>query len=344
MRPSRTLLVRVRQAWCCKMDNDPLSWYKELPIISRCYLTGAFAISGACFLDWISPLTLYYNYDLIFHRGQYWRLFSSFLFFGPFSLDFLFHMYFVVRYCRLLEEGKFRERTADLLYMIIFGIAGMVALCIYFDNFSRIKFLGHSLSFMMVYVWARGRENAHVRMSFLGLYTFNAPYLPWVLFLFSLFLGNPASTDLLGIIVGHAYYFLDVIYPTVARIRGWPLKRIIVTPFILCYICGDSSWYGGRGDDADVMQGQGHVVMPVVEGEDEGDLNHDGGDGDISEHLFEGVDEGSGYENEQNGSGSDGVNGGDAEPGRQANSGDGGDGDDGVGLRRRRPASDGDGD
>jgi hypothetical protein len=39
--------------------------------------------------------------------------------------------------------------------------------------------------------------------------------------------------DLLGILVGHTYYFLDTVYPTVARIRGWPLKKIITTPAFL---------------------------------------------------------------------------------------------------------------
>lgn len=73
--------------------------------------------------------------------------------------------------------------------------------------FVNIHFLGSSLTFMMVYVW--GRRNEHVRMSFLGLFPFTAPYLPWVLFSFSILLGNSATTDLIGIIVGHMYYFLE---------------------------------------------------------------------------------------------------------------------------------------
>ena len=30
-------------------------------------------------------------------------------------------MFFLARYCRLLEEGSFRGRTADFLYMLLFG-------------------------------------------------------------------------------------------------------------------------------------------------------------------------------------------------------------------------------
>jgi len=82
--------------------------------------------------------------------------------------------------------------------------------------FVNIHFLGSSLTFMMVYVW--GRRNEHVRMSFLGLFPFTAPYLPWVLFSFSILLGNSATTDLIGIIVGHMYYFLE----------GWCFALVLV--------------------------------------------------------------------------------------------------------------------
>jgi len=274
---------------------DPLRWYSSLPVVSRLYLTGAVATSAACYLDFVSPLTLYFNYDLIFNRGHYWRLVSSFLFFGPYSLDFIFHMFFVIRYCRLLEEGKFRDRTADLIFMLVFGIACMVGLCMTFEVFSKIKFLGHSLSFMMVYVWARAKENEHMRMQLLGLYTFNAPYLPWVLFLFSLFLRNPPGTDLLGIVVGHLYYFLDTVYPVVASVRGWRVKKLLHTPYLLSYIMGDARLAaatpvpvpvrapdpdeggggGGGGGDGDAVQ----PVPDMAPGGQEGQGRELGADG-----------------------------------------------------------------
>lgn len=50
-------------------------------------------------------------------------------------------------------------------------------------------------------------------MSFFGLLTFQAPYLPWVLFAFSLLLGNSVIVDILGITVGHIYYFLEDVFP-----------------------------------------------------------------------------------------------------------------------------------
>ena len=69
-------------------------------------------------------------------------------------------------------------------------------------------------------------------MNFFGLLTFNAPYLPWVLLGFSLLLGNSVSVDLLGMAVGHCYYFLEDIFPN--QPGGF---KILKTPQILKTLC-----------------------------------------------------------------------------------------------------------
>jgi hypothetical protein len=53
--------------------NDLLSWYHDIPIVSRCYLTLAISLSTATFMDILSPLTLYYNLELIINKQQFWR-------------------------------------------------------------------------------------------------------------------------------------------------------------------------------------------------------------------------------------------------------------------------------
>jgi hypothetical protein len=58
-------------------------------------------------------------------------------------------------------------------------------------------------------------------MNFLGLFSFNAPYLPWVLIGFSLLLhGVWPAGDLVGLVVGHIYYFLDDVWPRGGRFGG----------------------------------------------------------------------------------------------------------------------------
>lgn len=93
-----------------------------------------------------------------------------------------------------------------------------------------MPFLGSPLAFTLVYIWSR--RNPSVQMSFLGLFVFSAPFLPWVLLGFSLLLGGQFPTgDMMGIAVGHVYYFLEDIWPREAASGG---VRYLKTPWIMC--------------------------------------------------------------------------------------------------------------
>ncbi|XP_064322703.1 derlin-2-like isoform X3 [Phalacrocorax carbo] len=126
------------------------------------------------------------------------------------------------RYCRMLEEGSFRGRTADFVFMFLFGGFLMTL----FGLFASLFFLGQAFTIMLVYVWSR--RNPYIRMNFFGLLNFQAPFLPWVLMGFSLLLGNSIIIDLLGIAVGHIYYFLEDVFPN--QPGG---KKLLLTPSFL---------------------------------------------------------------------------------------------------------------
>ncbi|KAM3610505.1 uncharacterized protein V6R79_004874 [Siganus canaliculatus] len=79
---------------------------------------------------------------------------------------------------------------------------------------------------MLVYVWSR--RHPLIRMNFFGLLNFQAPFLPWVLMGFSLLLGNSIVVDLLGISVGHMYYFLEDVFPNQPGGR-----KLLMTPELL---------------------------------------------------------------------------------------------------------------
>ncbi|XP_002167929.1 derlin-2 [Hydra vulgaris] len=182
--------------------------YMQIPVVTRAYTTACVVTTVAVQLDFVNPFQLYFNPDLIFRNFQLWRLVTTFLFFGTFGFNFLFNMIFTYRYCRMLEEGSFRGRTADFLLMFLFG--GFFMSCI--ALFVNLVFLGQAFTIMLVYIWSR--RNPYVRMNFFGLMNFQAPYLPWVLLGFSLMLGNSIVVDLIGIAVGHVYYVLEDVFPT----------------------------------------------------------------------------------------------------------------------------------
>ena len=211
-------------------------WYSSMPVVTRTYLTLSFVTTAGCALELISPFSVYFNARLIVQKFQVWRIFTNFFFFGSLGLDFLFHIFFLSRYCRLLEEGSFRNRSADFLWMLIVGGALLtcIAPCVH------IQFLGSSLTFMMVYVW--GRRNETVNMSFLGLFQFHAPWLPWVLLAFSFLLGSSPVVDLLGMVAGHVYYFLEDVYPSMTtRVCPPNGRRLLKTPGAIKALFGEEA-------------------------------------------------------------------------------------------------------
>ena len=93
-------------------------------------------------------------------------------------------------------------------------------------------------------------------MSFLGLLPFNAPYLPWILLLFSVILGNSYVVDLLGISVGHVYYYLMDVLPEISEIRGWKKRYVLAAPKLLKVMLGD--------DDIPIEAAGGRVLNAYV--------------------------------------------------------------------------------
>uniref|UniRef100_A0A0K8TNX9 Derlin n=1 Tax=Tabanus bromius TaxID=304241 RepID=A0A0K8TNX9_TABBR len=196
--------------------------YLEIPVVTRLYTTACVMTTIAVHLELVSPLQLYFHPSLIIKRLQLWRLATTFLYFGTVGFSFFFNMVFTYRYCRMLEEGSFRGRSSDFVMMFIFG--GIVM--IIFAFFVNLLFLGQAFTIMLVYVWSR--RNTFVRMNFFGLLNFQAPYLPWVLLCFSMILGNTVWVDLMGMAVGHIYYFLEDVFP--AQPNG---SKLLKTPNLL---------------------------------------------------------------------------------------------------------------
>lgn len=222
-------LRRERHENMARRNINPLEqWYQEIPPVTKYYTAFTAILALSLQFGYITPYQLYYHPELVFYKGQLWRLISTFIYFGNFGIDFLFHTFFMMRYFRSLEEGWYRDRKADFFFLILFGCILLLIL----GPLCGMIFLGPSLVFMMVYIW--GRRNPYLMMSFLGLFTFTAPYLPWVLLGFSLLISKSFPLgDLIGIIVGHIYYFLEDVLP---RTHGY---RLLKTPRIIKRIFGE---------------------------------------------------------------------------------------------------------
>ena len=127
---------------------------------------------------------------------QYWRLFTTFIYFGPLSLNLLFHIFFIQRYARMLEESAVSQ--AHFTWMLAYAVTTLLLLA----PMVSVVFLGSILSSTLVYIWSR--KHPDVQLSFLGLFVFRAPFLPWVMIGLSVVMhGNWPKDELCGIAVGH---------------------------------------------------------------------------------------------------------------------------------------------
>ncbi|KHJ97782.1 ribosomal protein S21e [Oesophagostomum dentatum] len=141
---------------------------------------------------------------------QFWRPFTALIFY-PVSPQTGFHwllmLYFLYNYSKNLESGVFAGRPADYLYMLIFNWLICSGICMA----AGVYFLLEPMVLSVLYVWCQLNKDTIV--SFWFGTQFKAMYLPWILCGFNAVLRGGGMNELLGILVGHTYYFLAFDYP-----------------------------------------------------------------------------------------------------------------------------------
>ncbi|KAL6344622.1 hypothetical protein AAG906_002528 [Vitis piasezkii] len=200
--------------------STPAEFYNSLPPISKAYGTMCLVATTAFHLGLFPPMYTALIYELVFKHFQVWRLVTNFFFLGKFSINFGIRLLMIARYGVQLEKGVFERRTADFLWMMIFGALTLLVLSAI--PLLWTPFLGVSLVFMLLYVWSREFPNAQINLY--GLVQLKAFYFPWAMLALDVIFGSQILPDLLGIVAGHLYYFLTVLHPLSTG------KNILKTP------------------------------------------------------------------------------------------------------------------
>ncbi|KAF1891812.1 hypothetical protein Lal_00031621 [Lupinus albus] len=199
------------------------SYYRSLPPVSKIYGVTCLMTTAAYYLQLYDAWNIALDYGLVFKRFQVWRLITNFFFLGPFSLPFAVRLIMIAKYGVSLERGPFDKRTADYVWMFIFGALSLLVMAAV--PFLRSPFMGTSLVFMIAYIW--GREFPNARINIYGVVSLKGFYLPWALLALDLIFGNPIIPNIIGMLAGHIYYFLSVLHP----LSGGKFK--LNTPFLV---------------------------------------------------------------------------------------------------------------
>ena len=193
-----------------------MQWFWDVPVVTRSYLGLVTLVTLATYISLLRPYLLFFSPALI-AKGEWYRLFSTFFYMGPFSMDWFLHTYFLFKYMEGLELAL---RTPDFTFMLVILASLITLVSLMFPT----PFLSNCLVFALTYLWSR--RNPDVQMGLFGIINFRAMYLCWVLVGFSVLVQSALPYhDLVGLFAGHVYFYLKDVYPKLQASGGAePLK------------------------------------------------------------------------------------------------------------------------
>ncbi|PIK50879.1 putative derlin-1 [Apostichopus japonicus] len=201
---------------CNMAQNDIGDWYRGIPMVTKAWFTGSIVVPLVGRFGLINPMNLILSFPHIFYRFQLWRLITA-VFYFPITpmtgFHYLIQLYFLYSYSIRLETGVFDGRPADYIFMLLF-------------NWICLVLLMEPMILSALYVWCQ--LNRDVIVSFWFGTRFKAMYLPWVLVGFNWILRGGGLAEILGILVGHLYFFLTFKYP-----QDFGGRTLLKTPDIL---------------------------------------------------------------------------------------------------------------
>lgn len=223
------------------MENTPEQWYKGLPPLTRIGLTTFFVVTVLVQLEILDPMLIFLNWPLVINKLQVWRLLTSVAFFGKFSFQFLFQMYFFSSFSSKLERNEIFNQPGDYLFFLLTQILLLDVISLVLAWPVGFPSLGPSLVFAILYYWSRREPYA-----MLNFFSFNIKgyQFPFALVFFQLLIGGSIWVDLLGLASGHIYYFLKEVVP---QEYG---KTIISTPSFLVNFMAQYSGPGAASTGA----------------------------------------------------------------------------------------------
>ena len=167
----------------------------------------------------LQPGHFYFVWPLVATRFQFWRLFTSFVFVGPFSFNFIMHTFVLFENCRRYELSPFNTggggNSSDFLFLVLFAMAVLCVMAFFFDT----PVMSECLLYTIMYVWSRREPEAIINM---WGFKFKGLYCPWVYIGLRVLMGGSATQPVIGVAVGHVYYFLIEVLPTT---HGYDLLR-----------------------------------------------------------------------------------------------------------------------
>lgn len=189
--------------------SDLGDWFKTIPLFTRYWFGSTIALTLVGRFGIISPYTLILLYEPL-KKFQIWRPLTAVLYYPlnpQTGFHYLINLYFLYTYSRRLEQDYFSNKPADYFFLLVFNWL----CCVIAGLFIGMPLLMDAMILSVLYVWCQLYKD--VIVSFWFGTRFKAMYLPWILLAFNMIINGGGLTELIGIVVGHLYFFLKFKYP-----------------------------------------------------------------------------------------------------------------------------------
>ena len=188
--------------------------FGKVPPITRLLILVMLGIAISVNLQLWDETMFYYDYNRIFLKKEYWRLFTSILFQREFSLMSIIYWYIFYQYTADLEDGSFRTKSEDFFYIVWIIFATLIGISYITDK----QYVSPLLLEIFIYMWSQSHHRQIIFV--MGVIRLRAGYLPYFYLFFSFLIGGNILFESIGILVGHILYYFYFIVPKLPFTRG----------------------------------------------------------------------------------------------------------------------------
>ncbi|CAL6053454.1 Derlin-like_protein [Hexamita inflata] len=180
---------------------------RNTPPITLVVVSISIGLSLLASLKIISPFSISLDWFGI-QRGEYYRLITGFLFFGPISLNWIFFVSQNIKYISALEKESYAGKKKELILLIVYTWICTLLLSRFV---AKMSYAAMPFFSVLSYVWTKKhRDQIFVAFGFLH---FPASYLPVFNVVVAVMQQQSLLVPIFGILVGHIWWFIDDVVP-----------------------------------------------------------------------------------------------------------------------------------
>jgi Derlin-2/3 len=195
-------------------DFDFKSFLTDIPPVTRTLVLSCIICTIGSGFGILPNILFGLYWPAIAGKLQIWRLVLSFFHLGGLGFPFLMSTYFMYHYSRQLESGFFFNRTANYCWFLAFVATFTSIVSFIFPMGAAAP----AVLMSILHLW--GRHSGNLIVKLYGFISIPAKYFSLATLGLELILtGSMSKVSITGLIAGHAYYFLDSVYPTLPNGR-----------------------------------------------------------------------------------------------------------------------------